>query len=100
MGDGSDERNASPEAKSTENIEQLSDSVWDYKPWWCQPWSIVLTGVTVVAASWLLLHRFWISGLVAAPVVMWWTIFLILYPRAMAQSGGLADFDRALGSED
>ncbi|WP_332982633.1 DUF6737 family protein [Microcoleus sp. A003_D6] len=19
-------------------------SPWNYKPWWCQPWSIILTG--------------------------------------------------------
>ena len=25
-----------------------SVSLWDHKPWWCQPWSILLTGVAVV----------------------------------------------------
>ena len=73
-------------------IEQPRDSIWSYKPWWCQPWSIVLTGLSIVCGSWLLLHRWWVSGLVAAPVAIWWLVFLVLYPRAIAQSGLLADY--------
>ncbi|MFM7787820.1 MAG: DUF6737 family protein, partial [Microcystis panniformis] len=23
-----------------------SDNVWNHKPRWCQPWSILLTGIT------------------------------------------------------
>lgn len=58
-------------------------SVWNEKPWWCQPWSIVLTGVTLLGGSWLLLHRYWVSGLVAVPVLAWMGFFLVLYPRLM-----------------
>ncbi|MEX1323347.1 MAG: DUF6737 family protein, partial [Synechococcaceae cyanobacterium] len=32
------------------------------KPWWCQPWSIVLTGLSGIGASWLVLHRWWITA--------------------------------------
>lgn len=90
------ERNDSQDGATTADAEPVSDRVWDYKPWWCQPWSIVLTGVSIVAASWLLLHRLWVSGLIAGPVVVWWTVFLVLYPRAMAQSGMLADYQKEL----
>ena len=72
--------------------EQPRDSIWNYKPWWCQPWSIVLTGLMIVAVSWFLGHRLWVSGLVATPVLVWWTVFLVLYPRAIAQSGLLAEY--------
>ena len=57
-------------------------SIWDHKPWWCQPWSIVLTGIVVVATSWMVLHRWWVSLSVLVAVLLWWTIFLILVPAA------------------
>lgn len=62
-----------------------STSVWDYKPGWCQPWSIILTGITIVAGSWLLLHKIWLTAAVSLPIVAWWIYFLILYPKAFAE---------------
>ena len=59
-----------------------TESIWTLKPWWCQPWSIVLTGLVVPAASWLLLQRWWITAPVAAGVVVWWWLFLVVVPRA------------------
>jgi len=59
-----------------------AESIWALKPWWCQPWSIVLTGLMVPTASWLLLQRWWITGPLAAGVVVWWWLFLVLVPRA------------------
>lgn len=58
------------------------NTIWQHKPWWCQPWSIVLTGVVVVGGSWLILHRWWISAVVAAVVLVWWWLFLVLVPAA------------------
>ncbi len=57
-------------------------SFWAHKPGWCQPWSIVSTGVLVVGGSWWLLHRWWISLPVAVAVVLWWGLFLVLVPAA------------------
>ncbi|MFM7883374.1 MAG: DUF6737 family protein, partial [Microcystis panniformis] len=31
-----------------------SDNVWNHKPRWCQPWSILLTGITLIAGCWFL----------------------------------------------
>ncbi|MDJ0536383.1 MAG: hypothetical protein QNJ70_28490 [Xenococcaceae cyanobacterium MO_207.B15] len=59
-------------------------NVWNYKPWWCQPWSIILTGITIIGGSWLLFHILWLSIIVALPITLWWVYFLLLYPR-MAQ---------------
>ena len=95
-----DVSNANEAAREPVDSQQPSDRIWDYKPWWCQPWSIVLTGVAIVAASWLILHRLWVSGLVALPILVWWTVFLVLYPRAIAQSGMLADYHQGLTTED
>ena len=57
-------------------------SIWALKPWWCQPWSIVLTGMAVVAASLFWPGRLWFSLLLAAGVVAWWLLFLVLVPAA------------------
>ncbi len=58
------------------------DSLWEHKPWWCQPWSILLSGVAVVTGSWFLLGRWWITAPLAAGVLLWWWLFLVLVPAA------------------
>ncbi len=60
--------------------EQIPESMWEAKPWWCQPWSIVLTGVMVPLASWVLLHQWWITAPVAGVMAVWWLLFLVLVP--------------------
>ncbi len=57
-------------------------SIWDSKPWWCQPWTILLTGAAVIGTSWWLLHRVWITALVSLAILAWWLLFLVLVPRA------------------
>lgn len=64
---------------------QVNDP-WSYKPWWCQPWSILLTGITLIAGSWFLWKIWWVTLLVAVPVLMWMGIFLILWPKAYLAS--------------
>ena len=60
-------------------------SIWDLKPWWCQPWSIVTTGGLVVGVTLIWPGRLWFSLLVAAGVVAWWLLFLVLVPAAWKQ---------------
>jgi len=60
-------------------------SIWSRKPWWCQPWSILITGVAVVTISWLLFGRWWLSVVVAIAVLLWWGVFLVLVPAAWRQ---------------
>ena len=64
------------------------ESVWQLKPWWCQPWSILLTGLAVVVASWLLLHLWWLTAGVSVVIGAWWLLFLVLMPAAWKQSQG------------
>ncbi|GAY40673.1 hypothetical protein CUMW_053790 [Citrus unshiu] len=58
------------------------DSVWDTKPSWCQPWTIVLTGALVIVCSWLIFHSLLASTVVSLLVCTWWYIFLYSYPKA------------------
>ena len=62
-----------------------STNIWDYKPWWCQPWSIILTGMAIVVGSWLILHTLWITVGSAVLITVWWVYFLIIYPQLFAR---------------
>ncbi|WP_071590980.1 DUF6737 family protein [Geminocystis herdmanii] len=57
-----------------------SSSIWKYKPWWCQPWSIILTGIGIIAGSWLLFELMWLTALFFTLICVWWLLFLILIP--------------------
>jgi hypothetical protein len=59
----------------------VETNVWAYKPWWCQPWSILATGAAVVGAAWALSGRSpgWTTA-AALPVAAWWALFLVLMP--------------------
>lgn len=70
---------------------EKSLNIWHYKPWWCQPWSIVLTGITLIGGSWLVLRLWWLTVLVAIPVLTWMIFFVLIYPKLIAQSGILPE---------
>ncbi len=63
--------------------DQQPQSVWNEKPWWCQPWSILLTGFGLIVASWLLLKLVWVTVLVAIPLLAWMGFFLLIYPSLL-----------------
>ena len=71
-----------PEQPPREQTPPEQPPFWSLKPWWCQPWSILSTGVLVVGGSWALLHRLWISLPLALGVLAWWLLFLVLVPAA------------------
>ncbi len=62
-------------------MTQKSPSIWNYKPWWCQPWSIILTGILLISGSWVLLLNLWITIFVAIPVVTWMIYFVLIFPK-------------------
>lgn len=70
-------------------MTKVSDSqslnIWDYKPWWCQPWSILLTGIVIISGSWFLLKILWLTLGLSIIVIAWWVYFLILYPQLVKQ---------------
>lgn len=67
--------------------QQKSVSPWSDKPRWCQPWSILLTGVMLISGSWLLLKTVWLTVIVAIPVLTWMGFFLLIWPRLILRSG-------------
>ncbi len=77
--------------------QQPSLNPWNYKPWWCQPWSILLTGITLIVGSWLVFHKLWVTAVVAVPLVVWMGFFLLVWPRLMIESGILERYEAGLG---
>jgi hypothetical protein len=63
----------------------VSADLWQSKPWWCQPWTIILTGVLIVSVSWLALHSLWITIPIGVLIGVWWLYFLALVPRMVRQ---------------
>jgi hypothetical protein len=85
--------NVSPifQVKLMESITDAGD-MWSHKPVWCQPWTIVLTGVMMIAGSWIGFHRLWITIPGCGAIGLWWWYFLIVMPRLvreMAEQGQL-----------
>ncbi len=55
-------------------------SFWNEKPFWCQPWSILLTGLTLLIVNFLYFYYLWLKILVALFIFIWWWLFLIVAP--------------------
>ena len=72
--------------KEPQNLKTSeNNSVWNHKPWWCQPWSIILTGFTIISGSWLLFKLVWVTILVSIPISAWMGFFVILFPKLALQ---------------
>ncbi|KAK3149626.1 hypothetical protein QOZ80_3AG0220040 [Eleusine coracana subsp. coracana] len=76
------------------------DSVWDTKPVWCQPWTILLSGTTAVACSWVLIQSVVITAAVSFVICAWWYIFLYSYPKAYTEMIAERRRKVASGAED
>lgn len=64
---------------------EASSNLWQSKPWWCQPWTIILTGILLVTSSWLVLHVWWITIPLGILVGLWWLYFLVAVPQMFQQ---------------
>ncbi|KAL9259590.1 hypothetical protein AKJ16_DCAP04411 [Drosera capensis] len=51
----------------------------------CQPWTITLTGVLVLAFSWILMHSVVLTSIALSLICAWWYIFLYSYPKAYSE---------------
>ena len=74
-----------------------TQTLWTTKPWWCQPWSIVLTGISIPIVSWFLLHNIWLTSAAVIGVLLWWLLFLVLAPAVYQQSAGDPGSERQPG---
>lgn len=63
----------------------MSFNLWQYKPWWCQPWSIILTGIVGALLSWYILRNIWITAGLSGLILAWWGYFLVYYPRLIGK---------------
>lgn len=64
------------------NLSLEYESVWDTKPSWCQPWTITLTGVSIISISWLIFNSIFVTSAISLLIFAWWYIFLYSYPKA------------------
>jgi hypothetical protein len=44
--------------------------VWSKKPWWCQPWSIALTGISLLSGLYFVFGLNWPLFVLGAPIVV------------------------------
>ena len=54
---------------------------WDLKPYWCQPWSIILFGITLAIISLTLFNNLIITSILSFFIIIWWIVFLIIVPN-------------------
>jgi membrane protein YdbS with pleckstrin-like domain len=59
--------------------------LWQSKPWWCQPWTIILTGIVLITGSWLALKNLWITLPLSIAIIVWWMYFLVIVPRLLRE---------------
>ena len=71
-----------PQPTGIRNFDQPTNpDFWAYKPVWCQPWSIISTGIAFVAgARWITGGSAIATVVAAVPILAWWYVFLILVP--------------------
>ncbi len=67
--------------------EEDEKNVWKTKPFWCQPWTIVLTGVGIISLPTILFDWKAVSGVFVVPIAAWWYIFLYAYPKSYRENG-------------
>jgi hypothetical protein len=66
--------------------EPAEADFWRAKPAWCQPWSILSTGVAVVGGVYAASgHSIVWTVLASVPILSWWALFLVLVPAAYRQ---------------
>lgn len=71
---------------------QKSINPWNYKPWWCQPWSIVLTGIILISGSWFIWRSVWLTVVISLPILAWMGFFLLVWPQLIRESGILEQY--------
>lgn len=65
--------------------QKANPSIWQKKPWWCQPWSIILTGIAMPSLMWVVTHLWWLTLPVVVAILGWWYVFLYLVPKTYAK---------------
>ncbi len=59
----------------------INKNYWSSKPYWCQPWSIILTGIIITLFSWLFFNNLLFTFITITFILIWWVIFLYYAPK-------------------
>lgn len=79
---------------------QKSINPWNYKPWWCQPWSILLTGIILISGSWFIWRSVWLTVVISLPILAWMGFFLLVWPQLVRESGILEQYRTPTSDQD
>ncbi|WP_343205484.1 DUF6737 family protein [Prochlorococcus marinus] len=63
-----------------DNFYKYSRRYWSDKPLWCQPWSIIITGILSLLLCWLLTSNIILISLLTLLITLWWFTFLVIAP--------------------
>ena len=55
---------------------------WEETPLWCQPWSIILTGIIIFIITYFLFDIIILQIFISICILAWWYIFLFIAPKA------------------
>ncbi len=64
----------------SDSLFSIGSDYWAEKSWWCQPWTILLSGFIFILVSWNLFHLFFLTGFLAFLIFLWWLLFLLIAP--------------------
>nr|YP_002049424.1 hypothetical protein PCC_0800 [Paulinella chromatophora]ACB43214.1 hypothetical protein PCC_0800 [Paulinella chromatophora] len=54
---------------------------WSFKDSWCQPWSIMLTGIAAILTTWEMIENWWLTISISTIILIWWILFLVVAPE-------------------
>ncbi len=72
--------------QSEDQMEKINQNLyWEAKPPWCQPWSIILFGISlIISLLYIGLNKI-LLVLVSIIVITWWILFLFIAPFLYSQ---------------
>lgn len=73
-----DDGDTSTSSEPEEFLRDVPLNVWDIKPPWCQPWTIVSTGFAIIGVA-SIPHWTWLTAIASLGVFTWWYLFLGVY---------------------
>ncbi|MFM7236838.1 MAG: DUF6737 family protein [Cyanobium sp.] len=72
--------------RNKQNNPSSASSFWQHKPWWCQPWTILLTGSSLIGLLVLAYQLYnapwWLVSPPFIGILGWWFLFLVIVPNS------------------
>ncbi len=67
---------------NSKDSSSVSIGYWSEKPFWCKPWSILLSGIIFLYILFSYVQLLWIKITATLLILSWWILFLFLVPVA------------------